>query len=58
MVMIDHTTSLPAKAIKIPLQFKIEKIITDNGIEFNYNLLLDGKQPKTKTHPFGKICQE
>jgi transposase-like protein len=38
--------------------FKIEKILTDNGIEFSYNLLPDGKQPKTKIHPFGKICQE
>jgi len=38
--------------------FKIEKILTDNGIEFSYNLLPDGKQPKNKIHPFSKICQE
>ena len=41
----------------IQYPFKIEKILTDNGIEFSYNLLPDGKQPRNKIHPFGKICQ-
>jgi transposase InsO family protein len=38
--------------------FKIEKILTDNGIEFSYNLLIEAKKPKDKVHPFVKICQD
>lgn len=38
--------------------FKIEKILTDNGIEFSYNLLVEAKQPKNKVHPFVALCQE
>ena len=38
--------------------FKIVKILTDNGIEFSYNLLVEAKKPKDKVHPFAKICQE
>lgn len=38
--------------------FKIEKILTDNGIEFSYNLLVKAKQPKNKIHPFVALCQE
>jgi IS30 family transposase len=38
--------------------FKIEKILTDNGIEFSYNLLVEAKQPKIKLHPFVALCQE
>lgn len=38
--------------------FKIVKILTDNGIEFSYNLLVETKKPKNKLHPFVKICQD
>lgn len=38
--------------------FKIEKILTDNGIEFSYNPLPDGKKPKDKEHPFAAVCRE
>ncbi len=38
--------------------FKIVKILTDNGIEFSYNLLVEAKKPRDKVHPFAKICQE
>jgi transposase-like protein len=39
--------------------FKVEKILTDNGIEFSYNLLVEAKKPKAgKVHPFVKICQD
>jgi IS30 family transposase len=39
--------------------FKVEKILTDNGIEFSYNLLVEAKKPKEgKVHPFVKICQD
>jgi len=38
--------------------FKVVKILTDNGIEFSYNLLVDAKKPKDKVHPFVKICQD
>jgi transposase InsO family protein len=41
-----------------PYPFKIEKILTDNGIEFSYNLLVEAKRPKDKVHPFGKLCQQ
>jgi transposase InsO family protein len=37
--------------------FKIEKILTDNGIEFSYNPLPDGKKPKDKEHPFATLCK-
>lgn len=38
--------------------FKIKKILTDNGIEFSYNLLVETRKPKNRVHPFVKICQE
>ena len=39
--------------------FKVEKILTDNGIEFSYNLLVEAKKPKDgKVHPFAKICTD
>ena len=37
--------------------FKINTILTDNGIEFSYNLLVEAKKPKDKIHPFVAICQ-
>ncbi len=38
--------------------FKVEKILTDNGIEFSYNPLCEEKQPKDKQHPFVALCQK
>lgn len=39
--------------------FKIEKVLTDNGIEFSYNLLVEAKKPKEgRQHPFEKVCSE
>lgn len=39
--------------------FKIVKILTDNGIEFSYNLLVDAKKPKNgRVHPFAKVCTD
>ncbi|MFK5973986.1 MAG: DDE-type integrase/transposase/recombinase [Flavobacteriaceae bacterium] len=32
--------------------FKITKILTDNGIEFCYNALIEEKKPKNKAHLF------
>lgn len=37
--------------------FKIEKILTDNGIEFSYNPLVEQKKPKGKEHPFVALCK-
>lgn len=37
--------------------FKIEKILTDNGIEFSYNPLVGQKKPKGKEHPFVALCK-
>lgn len=38
--------------------FKVVKILTDNGIEFSYNPLPEGKKPKDKEHPFPALCKE
>ncbi|WP_174627722.1 DDE-type integrase/transposase/recombinase [Candidatus Methylobacter favarea] len=38
--------------------FKIEKILTDNGIEFSYNSLPGGKKPKSKEHPFAFLYKD
>jgi transposase InsO family protein len=39
--------------------FKVVKILTDNGIEFSYNLLVEAKKPKDgRIHPFVKICED
>ncbi len=37
--------------------YKINYILTDNGLEFSYKSLPKGKKTK-KVHPFDKICQE
>ena len=42
-----------AKAIP----YKINKILTDNGAQFTYELLLPHCRPKGKTHPFDAACQ-
>lgn len=38
--------------------FKVEKILTDNGMEFSYNPLPEGKKPKDKEHLFAALCKE
>ena len=37
--------------------FKIEKILTDNGSQFTYELLAEHLKPNDKTHPFDQICK-
>jgi transposase InsO family protein len=38
---------------------KVEKILTDNGLEFSYNLLLESKKPKDgNVHPFVQVCRD
>ena len=37
--------------------FKIEKILTDNGAQFTYELLAEHLKPKDKIHPFDEICK-
>jgi transposase-like protein len=37
--------------------FKVGKILTDNGIEFSYNPLVEEKKPKDKEHPFAALCK-
>ncbi len=36
--------------------FKITHVLTDNGAQFTYNLLLEHLRPK-ETHPFTALCQ-
>jgi len=39
--------------------FKVNKILTDNGIEFSYNLLVEAKKPQDgRVHPFVKVCED
>jgi len=38
--------------------FKIKKILTDNGIQFTYQLLAEHLRPKNKEHIFDQICNE
>ncbi len=39
--------------------YKINKILTDNGIQFTYALLLEHLRPKKKPlHDFDEICQK
>lgn len=38
--------------------FKIHKILTDNGAQFTYRLLVKNLTPKNKIHPFDEICLE
>ncbi len=38
--------------------FTITKILTDNGIEFTYELLPENKRPKDKIHLFDQVCIE
>lgn len=52
------TASLFLKNALAQYPFKVEKILTDNGIEFSYNPLPDNKKPKEKEHPFAVECKE
>ena len=38
--------------------YLINKILTDNGMEFTYELLIEQKRPKDKLHAFDEICQQ
>lgn len=37
--------------------YRINYILTDNGIEFSYNQLAVRLRPKTKLHPFDEVCR-
>lgn len=54
------TKEMGKKFLEMVLTFypyKINYILTDNGMEFSYKFLPTNKQTK-KTHPFDKICKE
>jgi len=53
--METATTFLENTVAQYP--FNIEKILTDNGIEFSYNPLVEEKKPKDKEHPFVALCK-
>jgi len=54
-----QTAAAFLKQALTPYPFKVMKILTDNGIEFSYNLLVGAKKPKDdKAHPFGKVCED
>ncbi len=38
------------------MPFKIHTILTDNGAQFTYDLLLEHLRPKNKVHPFDQAC--
>jgi transposase-like protein len=38
--------------------FKIHTILTDNGMEYTFNLLAKHLQPKDKIHKFDQVCNE
>ena len=47
------------KAALSQYPFKIEKILTDNGTEYSYNLLPEDKKPKDgRLHDFDQKCQD
>jgi hypothetical protein len=47
-----ETATAFLKQALAPYPFKVEKMLTDNGIEFSYNLLVEAKKPKDgKVHP-------
>jgi transposase InsO family protein len=53
------TSSAFLKAALAQYPFKVEKVLTDNGAEFSYNLLPEDKKPKDgKVHAFDKACQD
>jgi transposase InsO family protein len=59
----DNKTMVTAEAfLKAALAaypFKINKLLTDNGAEFSYNLLPEDKKPKDgKRHVFDQACQD
>lgn len=39
------------------IPYKVTRILTDNGPQFTYELLLPHCRPKNKTHPFDVVCQ-
>ncbi len=38
--------------------YQLDKILTDHGMEFTYELLLEEKRPKDKIHAFDALCQK
>lgn len=38
--------------------YEIKYILTDNGSQFTYELLLENLRPKDRLHPFDEICKE
>ena len=47
------------KAALTQYPFKIEKILTDNGAEYSYNLLPEDKKPKGgRLHGFDQTCRD
>ena len=37
--------------------FTINKILTDNGVEYTHQYLPEQKRPKKKVHPFDQVCR-
>ena len=38
--------------------FRIDKVLTDNGVEYTHQYLPGAKRPKGKVHPFDQACQD
>ena len=51
---ISNSVLFLENLIKI-IPYKIHRILTDNGVQFTYNLLDDRSKP-SKTHAFDKVC--
>ena len=56
--MKQSTAVLFLKEVILHFPFKIKKILTDNGSQFTYRLLLKRLRPENKIHPFDKVCME
>ena len=46
------------KSVLAFFPYKIKYILTDNGSQFTYELLLKHLRPKNRLHPFDEICKE
>jgi transposase-like protein len=46
------------KAVIAFFPYKINCILTDNGSQFTYELLLENLRPKDRLHKFDEVCQE
>ncbi len=58
--LYDKMTQANARLFLVNLiahfPFKISKILTDNGSQFTYKLLIKNLTPKHKKHPFDEVC--